>query len=60
MTRLLDKIDKPGANADVIVENANKKLADFQKIQTYRIWPEEDFPRSATKKVQKEKVYWVV
>lgn len=39
-----------------VIENVNKNLASFQKIQAYSLWPGADFPRSATRKVQKEKV----
>ncbi len=42
--------------AKKIIENTNKRLASFQQIQDYSVWPYADFPRSATRKVQKEKV----
>lgn len=44
------------AKPEAVIEEANRKLASFQKIQNYSVWPEADFPRSATRKVQKEKV----
>ncbi|MCK4265128.1 AMP-binding protein [Candidatus Babeliales bacterium] len=44
-----------------IVEKANNNLASYQKIQDWSVWPEEDFPRSATRKVKKEEVIkWVI
>jgi long-chain acyl-CoA synthetase len=35
-----------------IVAQANEKLADFQRIQTWFIWPEQDFPRTSTQKAK--------
>ncbi len=42
--------------ADDIVTQVNDKLASYQRITAWTIWPEQDFPRSATRKIQKEKV----
>jgi len=39
-----------------IIDKTNENLASYQHITGYTIWPEEDFPRSATRKIQKEKV----
>lgn len=44
------------AAAAKVVEEANKKLASYQRITGWSIWPEEDFPRSAARKVKKEEV----
>ncbi|MGB8774891.1 MAG: AMP-binding protein [Terriglobales bacterium] len=33
-----------------IVERANKTLAEYQRMHRWFVWPEEDFPRSATQK----------
>jgi long-chain acyl-CoA synthetase len=38
------------ANARAIVERANETLAEYQRMRTWFVWPEEDFPRSATQK----------
>lgn len=46
----------PGTDVERAVDGANKNLSSFQKIQDWSLWPEPDFPRSATRKVQKEKV----
>jgi len=35
---------------------ANARLADFQRIRQWRIWPELDLPRTSTGKVQRRKV----
>ena len=54
---LLGDFDDPAA----IIEQANKKLQSHQKIIDWSIWPEADFPRSATRKVKKEPVIeWVL
>ncbi len=39
-----------------IIEEANQKLASYQQINSWSVWPEEDFPRSATRKVKREEV----
>ena len=36
-----------------IVERANEDLAEHQRIRRWVIWPEEDFPRTATQKIRK-------
>jgi long-chain acyl-CoA synthetase len=33
-----------------IVQRANETLAEYQRMRTWFVWPEEDFPRSATQK----------
>ena len=53
---LLGDFDDP----DTIIEQANKQLQPHQRIMDWSIWPEADFPRSATRKVKKEPVIaWV-
>ncbi|MCH8049592.1 AMP-binding protein [Patescibacteria group bacterium] len=42
--------------AKKIIEQANEKLASYQQITDWSVWPEEDFPRSATRKVKKGEV----
>ncbi|MBZ5613696.1 MAG: AMP-binding protein [Acidobacteriia bacterium] len=32
------------------VSRANESLADYQRMRTWFVWPEEDFPRSSTQK----------
>jgi long-chain acyl-CoA synthetase len=39
-----------------IVERANQHLAPHQRIMRWSLWPQADFPRSATRKVRKEEV----
>lgn len=38
----------------VLIERANKSLAESQKIRRWFVWPEEDFPRTATQKIRKQ------
>jgi long-chain acyl-CoA synthetase len=45
---LLD--DPPGANQAAIIENANRSLAEYQKIRHWFLWPDPDFPRTPTLK----------
>jgi long-chain acyl-CoA synthetase len=33
-----------------IVQHANETLAEYQRMHTWFVWPDEDFPRSATQK----------
>ncbi|HMF89324.1 MAG TPA: AMP-binding protein [Candidatus Angelobacter sp.] len=38
------------ASAQAVVAKANQSLADFQKIRTSFVWPDDDFPRTSTQK----------
>jgi long-chain acyl-CoA synthetase len=38
------------------IENANARLADFQKILRWVLWPEPDLPRTSTGKVRRKAV----
>jgi long-chain acyl-CoA synthetase len=43
-----------------IVHQANEHLASYQRVTGWSVWPEEDFPRSVTRKVKKEMVItWI-
>jgi long-chain acyl-CoA synthetase len=42
--------DTQPSNAAQIVANANSRLAEFQRIRHWVIWPEPDFPRTPTQK----------
>jgi long-chain acyl-CoA synthetase len=35
---------------------ANERLADFQRVRQWRIWPELDLPRTSTGKIQRRKI----
>jgi long-chain acyl-CoA synthetase len=49
-------LDENFSDAQNAVDYANEKLASYQQITDWSVWPEDDFPRSATKKVKKENV----
>lgn len=44
------------ANIDTVVKRANEQLAEYQQIRRWSIWPEPDFPRTATHKILKREV----
>ncbi len=52
-------LDDPGS-ADAIVRSANARLADHQRIRTWSVWPDEDFPRGPTLKPDRALVRGVV
>jgi len=41
-----------GADAKAAVERANASLAEHQRVRRWIVWPEEDFPRTPTRKVR--------
>src|SRR5208282_1368744 len=43
---LRDRGFDPGA----IVKRANESLSEYQRVNTWVVWPEEDFPRTSTQK----------
>ena len=43
-------LDDPGRIPASIVAEANKSLADFQKLRRWVVWPDPDFPRTPTQK----------
>ena len=43
-------MNAPNADAAAAIENANRSLADYQKIRKWMVWPEPDFPRTPTQK----------
>jgi long-chain acyl-CoA synthetase len=45
---LKDLANKSGA--DAIVQRANERLAPFQRMQHWLVWPDADFPRTSTQK----------
>ncbi len=46
-------LEDPSVPAKDIIEEANAKLADHQRITGHTVWPEDDFPRTHTLKVRK-------
>jgi long-chain acyl-CoA synthetase len=39
-----------------IVERANETLAEYQRMRRWFVWPDEDFPRSATQKTRRNAI----
>src|SRR6185503_12887413 len=42
--------------AEVAVDRANGRLADFQRVRRWLVWPEPDLPRTSTGKVRRKAV----
>ncbi len=42
--------------AALAIENANRKLAEFQRMRHWMLWPEPDLPRTSTGKVRRKTV----
>src|SRR5712671_2527024 len=43
-----------GDSGNLAIANANRTLADFQKIRRWFVWPDDDFPRTSTQKPKLE------
>ena len=43
----------PDADPSAAVQRANQGLSPYQQIRHWVVWPERDFPRTATQKVRK-------
>lgn len=43
----------PDADPSAAVQRANQSLSPYQQIRHWVVWPERDFPRTATQKVRK-------
>ena len=58
------QIDDPvrvRAEIDAAIRNANRTLAVHQRVAAWRLWPDADFPRTHTFKVQRDRVRaWAV
>lgn len=47
-------------DAEAAVDRANSRLADFQRVRRWMVWPEPDLPRTSTGKVRRKMVAeWV-
>lgn len=42
--------------AQKAIVEANAQLAEYQRVRQWRIWPELDFPRTSTGKIQRRKI----
>jgi long-chain acyl-CoA synthetase len=45
-----------GEHAEEVIGRANAKLADFQRVRRWFVWPEPDLPRTSTGKVKRKPV----
>jgi long-chain acyl-CoA synthetase len=58
------ELDDPArirAQIDAAVRTANKTLAVHQRVVAWRLWPDADFPRTHTFKIQRDRVRaWAV
>lgn len=43
-----------------IIATVNERLASYQRIHGWTVWPDADFPRSATRKVKKHEVTKII
>jgi long-chain acyl-CoA synthetase len=41
---------RENARPEPVVQAANRELAEYQRLHTWFVWPEEDFPRTSTQK----------
>lgn len=49
------------AEIDQLVKAANRTLAQAQRVEAWRLWPEADFPRTHTLKVKRDRIRaWAV
>jgi long-chain acyl-CoA synthetase len=46
----------PAQHAAAAIENANTRLAEFQRVRRWVLWPEPDLPRTSTGKVRRKVV----
>lgn len=53
---LLDASVSDQSDPEKIIEQANSNLASYQLINSWSVWAEDDFPRSATRKVKRDDV----
>lgn len=52
--------DQEKSYPEKIIEQANANLASYQLINAWSVWGEEDFPRSATRKVKRDDVKKII
>jgi len=48
------------ADLDTVMRRANESLAEYQRMQTWLVWPHEDFPRTNTQKPKRNAIAEVV
>ncbi len=47
-------------NPETIVKRANESLAEYQRMRIWRLWPDQDFPRTSTQKPRKNVIREIV
>jgi long-chain acyl-CoA synthetase len=47
---------KPSADSATIIREANRRLSSHEKIGSWSVWPEEDFPRGTLGKIRRDVV----
>jgi len=45
-----------GGSAAGVIDRANLRLAEFQRIRHWVVWPDEDFPRTSTQKPRRAEI----
>lgn len=43
-------LSNPAADAESVVRRANESLAEYQRMRSWFVWPDQDFPRTSTQK----------
>jgi long-chain acyl-CoA synthetase len=49
-----------GADPEPVVGRANEALAEYQRMRTWFVWPDDDFPRTSTQKARTNAILQVV
>ncbi len=49
-------VDAKTIDVKTIIARANETLAEYQRMRTWFVWPDEDFPRSATQKPRRNAI----
>ena len=48
------------ASAEAVVQRANQSLAEYQQINLWHVWPDQDFPRTSTQKPKRNLIQQTV
>lgn len=55
-----ERADQAADDAKGIVMRTNEKLSEYQRMRSWFVWPDEDFPRSSTQKPRRNMIRDVV
>lgn len=50
----------PQLDPRMIVERVNEQLASYQRVNSWTVWADDDFPRSAARKIKKHEVTKII